>query len=163
MHQFQHGLLPNPSPSLTHTLGSAVMTHCKHQNAKLSYTALGHTLSFAVMTHCKHQNAKQCHTHQLGSHTHTHTHSVHLRPGTGYLVRTLLMVTYCSCLRSISTCIVTSHHRQPIQTTAVWPHRRSFELNISSKSRPGLLQPTFRRSDNMNVHTGVDAKNLSEG
>ena len=75
----------------------------------------------------------------------------------------LLMVTYHLCLQSISTCIVMSRHRQPIQTTAVWPHRCSFELNTSSKSRPGLLQPTLRRSDNVNMHTGIDTKDLSEG
>ena len=89
--------------------------------------------------------------------------SVHSRLGTGDLARAPLMVAYCSCLRSINTCIVTSRHRQPVQTTVVWPHGHSFVLSTSSKSRPGLLQPTFRSFDNVNMHTGIDAKDLWEG
>ena len=77
--------------------------------------------------------------------------SVHLRPGTVCLPRALLTAAYRLCLQSISTCIVTSHHRQYVQATAVWPHGCSFKLNIYSKSRPRLLQAWFRRSDDEKV------------
>ena len=88
---------------------------------------------------------------------------MHLRPGTVYLARALLMATYCSCLQSISACIVISHHRQRVQATAVWPHGCSFELNIQSKSRPGLLRAWFHRSDDKYVNVGMDVKDLSDG
>ena len=91
------------------------------------------------------------------------TISVHLRPGTACLARALLTAAYRSCLRSISAWIVTSHHRQHVQATAVWPHCCCFELNIQSKSRPGLLQAWFRRSDDENVNVGMDVEDLSDG
>ena len=50
-----------------------------------------------------------------------------------------------------------------VQATAVGLHSCSLELNISIESRPGLLQPTFRRSDNANVNVGMDFEDLSEG
>ena len=62
------------------------------------------------------------------------TCSVHLRPGTACLARTLLTAAYCSCLQSISTCIVTSCHRQHEQAAALWLHGCSFEVNIQSKA-----------------------------
>ena len=58
---------------------------------------------------------------------------------------------------------MTSYHIPLIQATAVWPHSCSLELNTSSKSRPGLLQPTFRRSNNVNMNAGMDVEDLSEG
>ena len=50
-----------------------------------------------------------------------------------------------------------------VQATALGPHSCSLELNISSKSRPGLFHPTFRRSDSKKVNVGVDFEDLSEG
>ena len=41
-------------------------------------------------------------------------------------------------------------------------HAYSFELNISSESRPGFLQ-RFGNSDNENMNIGMDVKDLSEG
>ena len=89
--------------------------------------------------------------------------SVYLRPGTVCLARALLTAAYRSCLRSISASIVTSHHRQHIQATAVWPHGCSFELNIQSKSYPRLLKAWFHRSDNENVNVQMDVEDLSDG
>ena len=89
--------------------------------------------------------------------------SVHLRPGTVYLVRALLTAAYRSCLWSISACIVTSHHRQHIQATAVWPHGYNFKLNIQSKSCPGLLQAWFRRSTDENMNVRMDVEDLLDG
>ena len=45
----------------------------------------------------------------------------------------------------------------------MWPHSCSLELKTSSKSRPGLLQPTFRRSDSANVNVRMEVEDLSEG
>jgi hypothetical protein len=50
-----------------------------------------------------------------------------------------------------------------VQATALRPHSRSLEFNISSKSRPGLFHPTFRRSDDAKVNVGMDFKDSSEG
>ena len=75
----------------------------------------------------------------------------------------LLTAAYPSCWRSISACIVTSHHRQRVQVTAVWLHGCSFELNILSKSSPGLLRAWFRRSDDEYVNIGMDVEDLSDG
>ena len=93
----------------------------------------------------------------------TCTFSVDLRPGSEPLARARLTASYRSCLRSIIPCYVTSYHMQHVQATAFRPHSRSLELNISSKSRPGLFHPTFRRSDNANVNVGTDFKDSSEG
>ena len=45
---------------------------------------------------------------------------------------------------------------------AVWPHSCSLELKTSSKSHPGLLQPTFCRFDSTNVNVRMEVKDLSE-
>ena len=42
-------------------------------------------------------------------------------------------------------------------------HSCPLELNISSKSRPGLFHPTFCRSDSAKVNTGMNFEDLSEG
>ena len=80
------------------------------------------------------------------------------RPGTICLARALLTAANRSFLLSISACMVTSHHKQHMQVTAVWLHGCSFELNIQSKSRPQLL-----RSDDEYVNVGMDVKDLSDG
>ena len=46
---------------------------------------------------------------------------------------------------------------------AVWTHSCSLELKTSSKSRPGLLKPTFRRSDRLNMNVRMEVEDLSEG
>ena len=93
---------------------------------------------------------------------HYSLYSVYLRPGSDFPARARLTTTYRSCLRSINTCTMMSYRIQLVQATAVWPHSCSLELSISSKSRPGLLQPTFRRSDNVNMNVGMDVEDLSE-
>ncbi len=86
-----------------------------------------------------------------------------LRPGTEPLVRARLTASYRSYLLSINPCYVTSYCMQHVQATALKPHSRSLVFNISSKSRPGLIHPTFRRSDNAKVNVGMDFKDSSEG
>ena len=89
------------------------------------------------------------------------TASVYLRPSE---VLTIWHASYY-CLQSINTCIVTSCRRLHIQNMAVWLHGYSFELNTSSKIKAiqGLLQPIFRRSNNMNMNVVMDVDNLLEG
>ena len=79
------------------------------------------------------------------------------------LAHVLLTAAYRSCLWSIIACIVTSCHRQHVQASAVWPHGCSFELNIKSKSRPGLLQARFHRYDDENVNVVIDIEDMSDG
>ena len=50
-----------------------------------------------------------------------------------------------------------------VQAMAAGLHSCGLELNISIKSRPGLLQPTFCRSDNANMNVGMDLEDLLEG
>ena len=92
------------------------------------------------------------------------TCSVYLRPGSELLVHARLTASYHSCLRSISACTVMSYRIENvyIQATALGPHSCRLELNISSKSCPGLFHPTFRRSDRK-VFVGMDFEDLSEG
>ena len=45
----------------------------------------------------------------------------------------------------------------------MWPHSCSLELKTLSKSGPGLLQPTFRRSDSANVNVRMELEDLSDG
>ena len=92
--------------------------------------------------------------------------SVYLRPGSECLARARLKASYrvyCSWLRSISACTVTSYRIEHVQPTALGPHSCRLELNISSKSRPGLFYPTFRRSDSKKVIVGMDFEDLLEG
>ena len=96
----------------------------------------------------------------------TFINSVYLRPGSDCLARARLTPSYRvyrSWLRSISACAVTSYRIEHVQTTALGPHSCRLELNISSKSRPGLFYPTFRRSDSKKVIVGMDFEDLSEG
>ena len=58
---------------------------------------------------------------------------------------------------------MTSYHIEHAQATALGPHSCRLELNISSKSRPGLFHSTFHRSDSKKVIVGVDFEDLSEG
>ena len=87
--------------------------------------------------------------------------SAHLRPGSERLARARLTASYRvyrSWLQSISACTVTSYRIEHVQA----PHSCRLELNILSKSRPGLFYPTFRRSDSK-VIVGMDFEDLSEG
>ena len=70
---------------------------------------------------------------------------------------------HLSLMFAVNICTVTSYLILLIQAMAVWPHSCSLELNTSSKSRPGLLQPTFRRSNNVNMNAGMDVEDLLEG
>ena len=88
---------------------------------------------------------------------------MYLRPGSKLLARAQLTASHRSCLRSINACTMVSYRMLHVQATAVGPHSCSLELNILIKSRPGLLQPTFRWSDNANVNVGMDFEDLSEG
>ena len=58
---------------------------------------------------------------------------------------------------------VMSYRMEHVQATVLGPHSCSLELNISSKSRPGLFHPTFCRSDSTKVNLGMDFEDLSEG
>ena len=92
--------------------------------------------------------------------------SVYLRPGSERLARARLMASYRvyrSWLRSISACTVTSYRIEHVQATALGPHSCRLELNISSKSRPGLFYPTFCKCDSKKVIVGMDFEDLSEG
>ena len=89
--------------------------------------------------------------------------SVYLRPGSERLARARLTASYRSWLRSISACTVTSYRIEHVQAMALGPHSCRLELNISSKSRPGLFYPTFPRSDSKKVIVGMDFEDLSEG
>ena len=89
-----------------------------------------------------------------------------LRPGSERLARARLTASYCvyrSWLRSISACNVTSYRIEHVQATALGPHSCRLELNILSKSRPGLFYPTFCRSDSKKVIVAMDFEDLSEG
>ena len=88
---------------------------------------------------------------------------MYLRPGSELLARARLTGSYCSCLRSISICAVTSYHIKHVQAMELGPHSCRLELNISSKSRPGLVYPTFHRSDSKKVIVGMDFEDLSKG
>ena len=90
---------------------------------------------------------------------------MYLRPGSERLARARLTASYRvyrSWLRSISACTVTSYRIEHVQATALGPHSCRLELNISSKSRPGLFYPTFRRSDSKKVIVGMDFEDLSD-
>ena len=92
--------------------------------------------------------------------------SVYLRPGSERLARAQLTASYRvyrSWLRSISACTVTSYRIEHVQATVLGPHSCRLELNISSKSRPGLFYPTFRKCDSKKVIVGMDFEDLSEG
>ena len=84
---------------------------------------------------------------------------MYLRP----VVHARLTATYCSCLRSINTCTMKSYHMLHILATTAGLNTCSLELNVSINTRPGLLQPTFCRSNNVNVNVGMDFDDLSEG
>ena len=88
---------------------------------------------------------------------------MYLRPGSEGLARARLTASYRSWLRSVSACTVTSYRIEHVQATALGPHSCRLELNISSKSRPGLFYLTFRRSDSKKVIVGMDFEDLSEG
>ena len=87
---------------------------------------------------------------------------MYLRPGSDCQARARLTTTYHYVCGQLNTRIVTSSRIRLIQATAVWPHSCSLELNTSSKSRPGLLQLIFRRSNNVNMNVGMDVEDLSE-
>ena len=91
---------------------------------------------------------------------------MYLRPGSERLASAQLTASYRvyrSWLRSISACTVTSYRIEHVQATALEPHSCRLELNISSKSRPGLFYPTFRRSDSKRVIIGMNFEDLLEG
>ena len=84
---------------------------------------------------------------------------MYLRPGSKLLARP----TNGLLLLMFVVNYVTSYRIELVQATALGPHSCRLELNISSKSCPGLFYPTFRRSDSKKVIVGMDFEDLSEG
>ena len=68
---------------------------------------------------------------------------VHLRPNIACLVCAIQTAAYCSCLRSISACIVMSRHRYIVQARAVAAWLQFLSGILGAKATKGYCRQDF--------------------